>query len=81
MDIQKIKEKVSLILRQNNVYHDIYVNCDGTIGVEVVWGDWKHDHIYLDKIMQKNGYKLIDETTTEEDGSDTYSAIHTFVKL
>jgi len=47
----------------------------------IEWGDWKHDHIYLNHIMQEQGYTLIGERVTKEDGSDCYSSVHSFYKL
>ena len=41
------------------------------VEIEIGWGDWKHDHLYCDHIMKENGYTLINEVVTEEDGSDT----------
>lgn len=54
---------------------------DGKVEVEIGWGDWKHDHLCCDHIMKENGYTLINEVVTEEDGSDTYSSIHYYKKL
>ena len=42
------------------------------------FGDWKHEHGYADYVMSENGFKKIKEKVTEEDGSDCYSAIHTY---
>ena len=49
--------------------------------VFVEWGDWKHDHGFCDHLMGLVCYKSIGETVTEEDGSDCYSAIHTYKKM
>lgn len=48
------------------------------IGIEITWGDWKHEHARLDLIMTENfdNLRSIHTVTTEEDGSDCYSAIH-----
>lgn len=54
---------------------------DGQIEIEIGWGDWKHDHLCCDHIMRENGYTLINEVVTEEDGSDTYSSIHHYRKF
>ena len=56
-------------------------NENGTISIDIDYGDWKHDHIYCDNIMRDNGYTLINEVVTEEDGSDCYSSIHTYKKI
>ena len=52
---------------------------------EISWGDWKHEHLRLNWMMtefcNQNGLccAMHREQLTEEDGSDTYSAIHEFV--
>lgn len=48
--------------------------------VSVEWGDWKHSHAYLNKLMERLGYTKIHEIVTEQDGSDCYSAEHHFTK-
>lgn len=53
---------------------------EGTVIVSVEWGDWKHSHAYLDNLMGRLGYVKDNETVTEEDGSDCYSADHYFSK-
>ena len=45
--------------------------------VEVSWGDWKHDHLFLDFLMNRLfNFSVISTDVTEEDGGDCYSAIH-----
>lgn len=73
-----IESDVQKIMKENEMYYEWYVDFNGKIVVIVEWGDWKHDHIFLENVMAKNGYLQTDEELTEEDGSDTYSAIHTF---
>lgn len=52
-------------------------------------GDWKHDHLYLDCIIRDElekkyswmGYSAMtySEVVTEEDGSDYYTADHSYL--
>ena len=70
-------EQVRAILAENGDYYDVYEK-DGKVAVEVEWGDWKHDHLYLDRLLSSYGFEKVDEEETEEDGSDTYSSIHYF---
>ena len=70
---------IEKILRDDGKYYDVYPH-DGKIYIDVDWGDWKHDHLRLDNLMFMHGYECVDEQTTEEDGSDTYSSTHIFVK-
>lgn len=74
MDIRKY-------LKGNNLYCEVYEHANGCISVEIEWGDWKHDHAYCDHLMKQKGYVCTDEQVTEEDGSDTYSAIHFYEKV
>ena len=78
MNNLSLQKKVDNVLKENKCWYDTWVNSDGTIEVNVEWGDWKHDHLFLEHIMSENNFKHIDEDVTEEDGSDTYSSIHTF---
>ena len=80
-------------LRKNHLGGDIYddYNFRGSdallvMCIEIEWGDWKHDHLATDWIVSEvidryDNLKLVKKTTetTEEDGSDTYSAIHRYL--
>jgi len=48
--------------------------------ISITWGDWKHDHGWLDSLMGHLGYEAFNEIVTEEDGSDTYSSEHIFIR-
>ena len=76
-------DEVSMInkyLSDNQLYTDGVWHDGGDIMVQVNWGDWKHDHLWLRDLMQYLGYTHISEYVTEENGSDCYSAEHTFHK-
>ena len=53
--------------------------------IRIDWGDWKHDHLWCDyeveNFLKSKGHEVISHDTevTEEDGSDTYSAIHSYI--
>lgn len=76
--MDNIKLDIKRIFKKNKLCFDYFIRIDGTIEVHVEWGDWKHDHAYLDYIMSNNGYSLKSEIVTEEDGSDCYSSVHLF---
>ena len=67
-------------------YVDSEIKAEGLyeITIAIEWGDWKHDHLAADHLLEEwcdaNGYKVINAstTTTEENGSDCYSALHTY---
>lgn len=47
------------------------------IAVEIIRGDWKHQHLRMDYFMEELcDIRSISTQTTEEDGSDCYSAVH-----
>ena len=73
------KQDVKRIFNENDLHYDWWVNFDGSVEVEIIWGDWKHDHFYLKYIMNRNNYRQISEVITEEDGDDAYSSIHKFM--
>ena len=56
-------------------------NGGDAIYFDIVWGDWKHDHMRLWHLMneffRERGYVIErDMEVTDEDGSDTFSAEH-----
>jgi hypothetical protein len=82
--LKKLQDKVETLMRENKVYSyelDFDLDNDRLVYIELEWGDWKHDHLRLEWLMEENDFRQIGEVTTEEDGSDCYSAIHTFIYL
>ena len=74
-------ERVDSLLNEYSI--SAYVNADyslNTIYIDIDWGDWKHDHLCCDKIMENEGFRLIDTKIGDADG-DCYDATHTYVKL
>ena len=65
-------------------FYEVWPSEDDTICVDISWGDWKHDHLRLDLIannfFKEKGYDILNMNTevTDEDGSDTYSATHSY---
>ena len=78
-DLQ-IEREVQKYLDDHDLWGEVSVQ-DGTVYVEIHWGDWKHDHWYCQDLMSELGYVLVGKEVTEEDGSDTFSAIHTYEKM
>ena len=77
-------EKLQKYLRDNNVNGE----CDWSssiFSVNIKWGDWKHDHLRCDYLVEEFAKENHREITfkktnlTEEDGSDCYSAKHFYV--
>lgn len=46
--------------------------------VLLVDGDWKHDHLYVDHLMQDMGYTLVSEKSVGSSGDDCYESEHTY---
>lgn len=92
-DSRKLEEFICQKLDENSLWvSDVAVDKAGSkvyINIEIEDGDWKHEHKRLDYEMfdiiyeynpelVSNYYKDKEEVT-DEDGSDTYSAIHKYV--
>ena len=73
-------QKIFKYLQKHEIYADIYED-NNQICILVAWGDWKHDHAYLNYLMNNIGYNCINEELLESDGSDCYSAVHHFEKV
>ena len=74
------QERINKYFAENNCWQEAYETYNGTIEIDIHWGDWKHDHLYCDYLMDELGYELINTEVTEENGSDAYSAIRTYIK-
>lgn len=67
-------------LKKYNLYPEIYQYRNlPVIEVDVQWGDWKHDHWAIKDTLEEMGFNFLKTDVTEDDGSDTYSAIHYFM--
>ena len=72
---QALVEKARARFKELGEFYDVY-SVDGEVRIDINWGDWKHDHGWVDHQMRVLGATKTDEIVTEEDGSDTYSSIH-----
>lgn len=83
-EMSKLVDKVRDYLNENKLYtYDIrYADMDAPLRncvvVEIVWGDWKHDHARCDWLVKQVGGTPEYTEVTNEDGSDCYSAIHAY---
>ena len=92
MDLEKVPsilnwdvaDKLQDYFRENKLWVDeLYYNeSRDRIEYDINWGDWKHEHLrskfLLQELFETLGIKAkIESYTTEEDGSDTYSAHYT----
>lgn len=77
-------EKLQKHLRDNNINGEYdWSSC--IFSVKIKWGDWKHDHLRCDYLVEEfakeNNHKIFFQKTktTEDDGSDCYSATHFYI--
>lgn len=78
---KEVKEVYDYLKKNNADFYDVWDNSDGTICVDVKLGDWKHSHLRLQFLMEELGYSLIDRRTYDNEYEDTFSAIHTYLKM
>ena len=63
--------------------HKFFVDAtfDGRLCIDINWGDWKHEHLFADRLVREffesKGLGIrVEIETTEENGGDAYSATH-----
>ena len=71
--------RISQFLYDNGVDGEVS-SSDNKVYVYISWGDWKHDHMWCQELMRYLGYKRVSFDVTDEDGSDCFSAEHTYIK-
>ena len=81
MKINTAIEAATKVLSENNLYAEVaQFETLPAFTVAIRWGDWKHEHLRAKWLIESNGIgKLMRSKTTEEDGSDCYSATHYFI--
>lgn len=70
-------------LEQHFNSYKLYVDVEETqthFIINVEWGDWKHDHRYLQNIMSHLNFILDIREITNTDGLDCFSAIYYYKK-
>lgn len=76
---EALMDRARAYFKEQDTYYDMYIS-GNTVKVDITWGDWKHDHLFVDHVFTTIlGAKHYSTEVTEEDGSDTYSAIHTYI--
>jgi|GEM_PF-3657030 len=83
-EAQKFSKELIQKFFDDGGYYDIW-SSENKIQAQIEWGDWKHDHLYFKTKVTQFFKDLeidinIESEVTEEDDSDTYSALHTITK-
>lgn len=83
-EAQKFSKELTQKFFDDGGYYDIW-SSENEIQAQIEWGDWKHDHLYFKSKVTQFFKDLeidinIESEVTEEDDSDTYSALHTITK-
>lgn len=85
MNMNKIVGRLNEYLKDNAFDHRVTLGAnDNEIQMEILWGDWRHDHIrakfLVNQFMRTLGHTVAipHDVVTEQNGSDCYSAIHTW---
>ena len=68
-------------LLDNQLYSEVYMDSEGTVSVDISWGDWKHEHLWCRDLMAYIGYFETEVVVTEDNDSDCYSATHYYKKV
>lgn len=82
-NIKDFAKELDTYFMDNHRYYCVY-EYDGKLCIDIEWGDWKHDHLFADCIVEKkaeeNGWALIAcmNNITADNGSDCYSAEHEY---
>ena len=77
----EVIENVEKLLTENHIGCEVEpYSMIPAFTVHISWGDWKHEHLRAKWLIEdaKLG-TLIRSETTDEDGSDCYSATHYFI--
>ena len=79
--MEKHIEQIESLLQKNGFYLDIYQkgcypSCTVTVFIE---GDWKHDHLYVKRLLSTIGFNEVREDIVGSSDSDYYKSEHTFM--
>lgn len=73
-----LQQRIKKIFSKNNINHQWDCNENKQqVYVSIFDGDWKHDHLFLKRLMGQKGFDCVDEYITSTD-SDCYDCEYTF---
>lgn len=78
--VDDVMANVKEIFRTNKMHYEYYWSpSQGCVVVDIDGGDWRHDHLALEYLMDRNGFLLQKtETYGEPSDGDWYSARYYF---
>ena len=79
--VKEILPKIEELLTTNHIGCEVEpYDMIPAFTVHISWGDWKHEHLHARWLIEEaNLGTFIKSETTDEDGSDCYSATHYFI--
>ena len=79
--LNELIKKIETVLDKDVWVESVYQYEDLPVIAVDVRGDWKHDHLRCDWLIEENVSEVTKFNTkvTEEDGSDYYSATHYYI--
>jgi hypothetical protein len=77
----ELRIRVRNLLSSHQLYYSISVINSSSVSISVDDGDWKHEHLALQRLMKENGFTLVCRENIRENGSDCYSAVHTYMYI
>ena len=77
---EKEYELIEKTFAEKNLYAEIFTY-KHFVCIDIEHGDWKHDHLRSDFLIEQLGYRVVDERVNFSDGSDNYSATHVYEKI
>lgn len=81
IDMREIEKKATKVLGDAHIWTEgIYQYSTLPVLCVEVDGDWKHDHLRCQYLMEEElGAHFLKKETTREDGSDDYGATHYYI--
>lgn len=81
-EIPEKDRKIIDLFKKHDIHHEWRWDMKtGNLEVNVDGGDWKHDHLFLDWVMEQNGFELAcTRPYGEPTGGDWYSAWRVYRK-
>ena len=86
-DAQRVKMSNDLVQKIYDVIEpysnlagaDVWANSDGPVFYVRLSGDWKHEHLFLKHLLDKNGFLCINSVEEDDTGGDWGTETHYFI--